>query len=94
MSTRKNVTKEDLNKAVTQLMDFIKKSLADSKPVNSKNEYDTRKYLRTRDVLEILAVSRNKLKEMRLKKEIPFTKIGGTFFYPAEEFHKALSTLK
>ncbi len=94
MSSSEIATKEDLNLAVEQLMVFIMQSLKDANLVNSK-EYDMKKYLRTRDVLEILSISRNKLKQMRLNGEIPFIKKGTTFFYPEKEFHSALlSTLK
>lgn len=94
MSTNDIATKEDLNLAVSQLMVFIMQSLKDANLVNSK-EYDTKKYLRTKDVLDILSVSRNKLKQMRMNGEIPFIKIKSTFFYPEKEFHAALlSTLK
>lgn len=80
-------TKQHLNQAVLQLMDFIKEFLGDSRLSYSNMEYDGRKYLRTRDVLKLLSVSRNKLKDMRLKGEIPFIKKGSTFFYPEEELH-------
>ena len=93
MGTNDIVTKEDLNLAVSQLMVFIMQSLKEANLVNSK-EYDKKRYFRTKDVLDILSVSRNKLKQMRLSGEIPFVKKGTTFFYPEKEFYEALATLK
>ncbi len=79
-------TKQDIAQAKSEIIAFIKKALAeaDLKPASPQPE----KYLRSRDVKAMLGVSDNKLKNMRLSGELPFTKIGKTFFYPADKVHR------
>jgi hypothetical protein len=47
-------------------------------------------YLRTKGVKALLSVSDNKLRAMRLALEIPYTFIGGTYYYPEDEILKIL----
>jgi hypothetical protein len=47
-------------------------------------------YLRSRDVMELLNISDNKLRDMRNSREIPFSLIGKTYYYKTSEIHKLM----
>lgn len=87
METNHIATKFDIAQAKSEIIAFIKQTLAEAK---NNTSTQPQKYLRSRDVKSILGVSDNKLKDMRIKGEIPFIKKGDTFFYPADEFQKSM----
>ncbi len=73
-------TKQDLKELEERILKGIKEELAliNANTPTAKIDEDV---LRTRDVLKILKISENKLKDMRFKEEILSKKIGGTYFY-------------
>ncbi len=50
-----------------------------------------KKWLRSKEVREILSISSSTLQTMRIKGEIPYTKISGIIYYPAEEIQALLN---
>ena len=50
-----------------------------------------KKWLRSKEVREILSISSSTLQTMRIKGDIPFTKISGIIYYPAEEIQSLLN---
>jgi hypothetical protein len=58
-----------------------------------QNNTTNKKWLKSKDVRRLLGnISPGKLQEMRIKKEIPFTKLGSTYFYDYEEIVKILKS--
>ena len=49
-----------------------------------------KKWLRSKEVREILSISSSTLQTMRIKGDIPFTKISGIIYYPADEIQTLL----
>ncbi len=50
------------------------------------------RYLRPKEVQAMLSVSENKLKDMRLKNQVPFTKIGSSYRYPEREIVQIMNS--
>jgi len=88
METNLIATKADIAQAKAEIIAFIKQTLSESDIKTSSTQ--TKEYLRSRDVKAMLGVSDNKLKDMRIKGEIPFIKKGDTYFYPTKEFQKSM----
>lgn len=49
-----------------------------------------KKWLRTNEVQKLLSISWSTLQRMRIKGQLPYTKIENTYFYSVEEIHKIL----
>jgi len=79
MNTNEIATKEDLTASEKRIIEEIVKFVT---CLTKNNPVDAPKFLRTSAARKMLNVSENKLKDMRLKREIPFTFIGGTYYYP------------
>ena len=78
MKQNELITIEDLaqfEKRLTIHIDSIAAIAHSKKPI----------YHRTKGAKELLSVSDNKLRTMRDNKEIPYSYIGGTYYYPEEE---------
>lgn len=75
-----------------QLGAFFKKlENIDSKLSELKPAYDgTNRWIYGSEVMRILRISESTLRRRRLKNEIPFQKIGGSFHYPSIYFDKIL----
>ena len=82
------ITKEDLEVFKNDLIEELKKLL------NEPTHTSQKRWLRSKNVQEMLGISSGTLQNMRITREIPFTKIGGTLFYPYEEIVKLLETKK
>lgn len=81
------VTKSDLDRFKNDLFEEIKRLLP--------NQNDTsKKWLKTSEVRKILDCSPGTLQNLRIKKIIEFTKIGGTIYYSSESINKALEQNK
>ena len=50
-----------------------------------------KKWLRSKEVRELLNLSSTTLQTMRIKGDIPYTKIGGIIYYPADEIQTILN---
>jgi hypothetical protein len=78
------LTKKDLQEFKNELFDMLKPIL------ENRNLYQ-KKWLKTKDVRDILNVSHNTLQNLRVEGKLSFTKIGGIYFYKPEDIEKMLS---
>ena len=53
-----------------------------------------KEWLRSSEVMEMLSISSGTLQNLRINRNIPFTKMGGTFYYERVEVVKALNKCK
>ena len=51
-------------------------------------------WLRSSEVMEMLSISSGTLQNLRINRDIPFTKMGGTLYYETSEVVKALNRCK
>ncbi|MCJ8212056.1 helix-turn-helix domain-containing protein [Mucilaginibacter sp. RS28] len=77
------ITKEDLEA-------FGEKLLNQMKALLGQGQDDSRKFLKTYQVKNLLKISNNTLQLLRDNGTIPFTKIGGIFYYSQEDILKVL----
>lgn len=79
------LTVDDLEKFRVQLLSDIE-NLLNTKP--------PKKWLKTHEVMEMLAISEITLQNLRNRGQIPFRKLGGTCYYNAEEIDDYLTKSK
>ena len=75
------LTKRDLIDFETRLF---------SKLNETRNSKNLPKFLRSKDICEILGISPSTLQNFRIKGTIPYVKLQGTIFYDREEIETAL----
>jgi hypothetical protein len=82
------LTTEDLMEFKLDLLEEIKKLMHQSgvQPV--------KKWLKSPEVRKLLDVSPNTLQNMRINGSLPFTKIGGAYYYDYEDLLKMLASRK
>lgn len=78
------ITKEDLNKFRMQLLEDMKKLFA------STGQVEVNSWLRSSEVKALLKISNGTLQNMRINGQLHPSKIGGIFFYRAEEINALL----
>lgn len=81
------LTKEDLNQFKTELLSAISQ-LVNANPLNKQ------KWLKSKEVLELLAISPGTLQNLRINGTLTFTKIGGTIYYDQDDINKILEQNK
>ena len=69
------ITTEDLVSFKSDLLDEIKSIFKEMK------KHGGRKWLRSRDVREMLGISHGTLQNLRINGTLPYTKVGGVIFY-------------
>ena len=74
------LTKQDL----LDLEERLLKRLKDNKP-------PPKRWLRSKEVCEMLGLSASGLQNMRVQSLIPFSKVGGSIFYPMDGIEKGLN---
>ena len=79
------ITKKDLEIFKDQIIQEINSSTQNHAP---------KKWLRSKEVRNMLSISAGTLQNMRIHGHIPFTKIGGTLFYDYEEIENVLNLNK
>ncbi|MVN90497.1 helix-turn-helix domain-containing protein [Mucilaginibacter aquatilis] len=78
------LTKKDLQDFKAELFELLKPIL------ENKNLYQ-KKWLKTKDVREILNISNNTLQNLRVEGKLGYTKIGGIFYYKPEDIDAMLA---
>jgi Helix-turn-helix domain len=78
------ITTEDLYEFKIGLLEDIKKLL------ESKSGYNSKKWLKSKDVREFLGISPGTLQNLRINGTLPYTKIGGVIYYDYQEITKVL----
>ncbi|TYA55734.1 helix-turn-helix domain-containing protein [Formosa maritima] len=76
------LTTDDLYQFKTELFDEIKSILSNSQ--NSK------RYLRSSDVMELLQLSPGTLQNLRVNGTLPYTKLGGIIYYDEDDINRVL----
>ncbi|MGL5111754.1 MAG: helix-turn-helix domain-containing protein [Flavobacterium sp.] len=76
------LTKEDLNEFKTELLSAITKLT--TAPQNKP------KWLKSKEVLDLLTISHGTLQNLRINGTLSFTKIGGTIYYDQDDINKIL----
>ena len=77
-------TLSDLERMKTEIIQAVREASLSSPAV-------VKKWLRSQDVRKLLGVSSSTLQTMRIKGEIPFSKISGIIYYPAEGIQNLLN---
>ena len=86
MNKNNLVTVQDLQELKAEIISEIKLIIG-----NSTTKKD---WLRSPEVMEMLSISSGTLQNLRINRDIPFTKMGGTLYYERAEVVKALNKCK
>jgi hypothetical protein len=81
------VTLEDLAKFKSELLLGIKEIL------DTRQDPDTPKYLRTSDVRKILGLSASTIQSLRNNGKLPFVKVQGTIYYKPGDNNELFSSM-
>lgn len=81
------LTKEDLNQFKTELLSEISQLVR-------ANPQTKQKWLKSKEVLELLTISPGTLQNLRINGTLTFTKIGGTIYYDQDDINKILERNK
>ena len=82
------ITTDDLREFKLELLEDFKKLLQ----ANPSNQ--TKKYLKSNEIMELLQVSPGTLQTLRINGTLPYTKIGGIIYYEAEEIQRVMDENK
>ncbi|WP_010136627.1 helix-turn-helix domain-containing protein [Ochrovirga pacifica] len=82
------ITTDDLREFKLELLVEFKK-LLDQSPLGQ-----TKKYLKSNEVMELLQVSPGTLQTLRINGTLPYTKIGGIIYYESQEIQKVMEANK
>lgn len=88
------LTKEDLDDFKAELFSELKNLITESTEKGSKNNTPERKWIKSHQVMRLLAISPGTLQNLRINRKIPFTKIGGVIFYSVEDINAILQNNK
>ncbi|OYX12959.1 MAG: hypothetical protein B7Z16_16205 [Algoriphagus sp. 32-45-6] len=77
---------------LTDLQNFKKEILTEIRSLlSSKTELaEDKKWVKSKDVQKLLQISAGTLQNLRNRKMIPFTKLGGVIFYSLEDLKKIM----
>ena len=79
------ITKADLEQFKNEISENLTTSMKDLQP---------KKWLRSKNVREILGISAGTLQNLRINGHIKFSKVGGTLFYDYEDLVDVLNESK
>lgn len=82
------LTTDDLYEFKLELLEEMKKVIQSLKPQESK------KYLKSSEVMELLSISPGTLQNLRLNGTLPYSKIGGIILYEEKEIERVLEENK
>ena len=80
------VTVQDLQELKAEIISEIKLIIG--------NSTTQKEWLRSSEVMEMLSISPGTLQNLRINRDIPFTKMGGTLYYERAGVVKALNECK
>ena len=78
------ITTDDLREFKIELLDDIKKLL------KIRADMANKRYLKSQELMKILKVSSGTLQTMRINGTLPYTKIGGIYFYDPDEISNVM----
>lgn len=82
------ITTDDLREFKIELLEEIRNLFDERKELKSK------KWLKSIEVRKMLNISPGTLQTLRINGTLPYTKMGGTMYYNAEDIDKILSKNK
>tara|TARA_A100000171_G_C2138699_1_gene152691 strand:+ start:2156 stop:2428 length:273 start_codon:yes stop_codon:yes gene_type:complete len=84
------ITREDLEKFKEEVFERLTSLLA--------NGHYSKRWLKSEDVQDMLGISPSTLQNLRQSRKIPFTRLGGVYYYPEQgiidELEKNLKKVK
>jgi len=83
MNKNNLVTVQDLQELKAEIISEIKLIIG--------NSTTQKEWLRSSEVMEMLSISSGTLQNLRINRDIPFTKMGGTLYYERAGVVKALN---
>ena len=86
MNKNNLVTVQDLQELKAEIISEIKLIIG--------NSTTQKEWLRSSEIMEMLSISSGTLQSLRINRDIPFTKMGGTLYYERAEVVKALNKSK
>ena len=86
MNKNNLVTVQDLQELKAEIISEIKLIIG--------NSTTQKEWLRSSEVMEMLSISSGTLQNLRINRDIPFTKMGGTLYYERAGVVKALNKSK
>jgi len=86
------LTTDDLREFKLELLKEFKNMLQqiNHKPVDSNQK----KFLKSSEVAALLDISLNTLYQLRINRQLPFTKIGGTIFFESDDIEAMMAKNK
>lgn len=78
------ITKKDLEQFKQELFAMLT-------PLTSGQTLNTQKWLKNEDVKKLLKVSGSTIQNLRVNGSLPFTKIGGLYYYKSEDVEAMLA---
>ena len=82
MHTLNIITKEDLEKFKSDIIEEVKRLIQPSS--------ETKQLLKSCDVRKILGCSPGTLQNLRITNQLPFSKIGGTIYYKLNDVNNLI----
>ena len=77
-------TLADLERMKAEIIQAIREA-------SKSNSTLEKKWFRSKEVREILGISSSTLQTMRIKREIPYSKVSGILYYPADGIQNLLN---
>lgn len=78
-----HILRNELNIFKEDIFRYLKEEVGSEKP-------NTKRWLRSREVMKMLSISSSHLQSMRATRVISFSRLENTYFYDAEEILKLL----
>lgn len=86
------LTSDDLREFKLELLSEFKNLL---QQLNQKScDFSQKKFLKSSEVAELLDISLNTLYQLRINRQLPFTKIGGTIFFERDDIEVMMAKNK
>jgi len=76
---------------VSDLLDFKKELISEIKSYLTNNDQPSKTWLKSNEVRKILGCSHGTLQNLRINETLNPTKIGGTWYYDANQVYSLLS---
>lgn len=82
------ITKDDLREFKEELIQDLKSLLF------TAGKPDQKDWLRSSEVMKMLGIKATSLQTLRITRQLPYTKLGGTLYYERKDVEKALRANK
>jgi len=82
---------EEWRKMLIPILDDFRNKIVQDINENSQLHIEIKRWLKTRDVKEEYSISATKLERLRIKEGLPFTRVGGSYYYRRIDLEKFFS---